>query len=316
MEELSEARPSVKAGGMRYVRFYPSDWRSDAIGLSVEQEGMLIRVCAYLFETGRMVPADDRMAARHLGMHTNAYRKLIRQLKRLGHVIQTPGGWISRRAQERFLEAAHREFEAGFEEAPARQATPAPRWNTRQDTIGVSGGVSGGVLNNTPQDTPIETPHVLGGVCSEKHNDFNGPKNQPKAKSQERESDRQTDSLLVARESGVPDEAAERMVADVLKAMPGCDRSHAETWLSGLLVTNGQEAVQQAWMMLQNHRAEGRPVVRVLPWWSKTAATLKERNLGRKPAGGGSGEPRPLSVYEVWKSQQPALAAANRGGLG
>ena len=109
----------------------------------------------------------------------------------------------------------------------------------------------------------------------------------------------------------------DEMVGEVLRAMGvGCDRWNAEKWLAGLLAINGSEAVKQAFMMLQTNRAEGQSIARVLPWWSKTAATLASKDVGRKPAAGGSGEPRPLSVYEVWKSQQPALAAANGGGLG
>ena len=39
--------------GARFVRFYPSDWRSGCMGLSLEQEGFYIRLCAYVYETGQ-----------------------------------------------------------------------------------------------------------------------------------------------------------------------------------------------------------------------------------------------------------------------
>ena len=62
----------IKAKGARFVRFYPSDWRSGCLGLSLEQEGLYVRVCAFIYETNRRLPLDDCAAAKFMGAHTNA----------------------------------------------------------------------------------------------------------------------------------------------------------------------------------------------------------------------------------------------------
>lgn len=70
--------------GPRFVRFYPSDWRSGCIGMTFEQEGFYIRVCAFIYESNRRLPLNDSEAAKLIGANTNAYRKLKNQLH--GHV--------------------------------------------------------------------------------------------------------------------------------------------------------------------------------------------------------------------------------------
>ncbi len=52
--------------GARFVRFYPSDWRSGCIGMSFEQEGFYVRVCAFIYEADRRLPLDDSLAAKLL----------------------------------------------------------------------------------------------------------------------------------------------------------------------------------------------------------------------------------------------------------
>ena len=62
-------------------------------------------------------------------------------------------------------------------------------------------------------------------------------------------------------------------IAQHMNANP--DEAHVSQWLASLLRANGTEAVQQSYQMLLTARAEQKPIARVLPWWSKTAATLK-----------------------------------------
>lgn len=80
--------------GPSYVRMYPTDWRSGCLGLSLEQEGLYIRMCMFIAETGRRVPLDDSQAARMLsGTNVNQYRKVLGQLLVLGKVKRHEDGY-------------------------------------------------------------------------------------------------------------------------------------------------------------------------------------------------------------------------------
>lgn len=130
--------------GARFVRFYPSDWRSGCIGLSLEQEGFYIRVCAFIYETGRRLPASISEAARLIGTNANAYKKLHAQLVALGKLSHHADGWSVARA-EKELQAATR----ADQEGKTRGQTDQGRNGTRQDT-----------LVDAPQDAPLDTPPV------------------------------------------------------------------------------------------------------------------------------------------------------------
>lgn len=76
--------------------------------------------------------------------------------------------------------------------------------------------------------------------------------------------------------------STEAMLAEVQRAMgPMGDRKGAEQWLATTLHTYGQDAVAEAFQKLANARAEGQVIARVLPYWSKTAASCKAK---AKPA--------------------------------
>lgn len=80
-------------GGPSYVRMYPTDWRSGCLGLSLEQEGLYIRMCMFIAETGRRVPLDDSQAAKMIGTNLNQYRKVLGQLLVLGKVKRHEDGY-------------------------------------------------------------------------------------------------------------------------------------------------------------------------------------------------------------------------------
>jgi len=157
--------------GARFVRLYPSDWRSGCIGMTLEQEGLYIRVCTYIYETGLRLSLDDSKAAKFLGLHTNAYTKVRKQLAALGKITEHADGWTVARAERELAAAAHPK---GSGEGQAHQDTPG---ETRQDTIG-----------DTPHNTPVVTPIVTPWVFSENANEINGPLKslKPIANSQEK----------------------------------------------------------------------------------------------------------------------------------
>lgn len=73
--------------------------------------------------------------------------------------------------------------------------------------------------------------------------------------------------------------ATEAMVAEVIHAMGGNerDRPNAVKWLATTLASYGPDPVRDAFAMLATKRAENKPIASVLPWWSKTAASLKAK---------------------------------------
>lgn len=72
--------------------------------------------------------------------------------------------------------------------------------------------------------------------------------------------------------------STEAMLAEVQRAMgPMGDRRGAEQWLATTLRTYGREAVSEAFQRLATARAEGQVIARVLPYWSRTAETIKAR---------------------------------------
>ena len=72
--------------GPAFVRMYPTAWRSGCMGLSLEQEGLYIRMCMFIGEVGRRVPLDDTEAARMLNVQTRNYRRVLGELLRLGKI--------------------------------------------------------------------------------------------------------------------------------------------------------------------------------------------------------------------------------------
>lgn len=91
-----------------------------------------------------------------------------------------------------------------------------------------------------------------------------------------READRPPDDLNFSDCKQAFNGSTEAMLVEVMAAMqPYGDRKGAASWLATTMRTNGADATAQAFQMLANAKAEGQVISRVLPWWSKTAATLK-----------------------------------------
>lgn len=160
--------------GARFVRFYPSDWRSGCLGLTFEQEGLYVRICAYIYETGRRLPLDDSVAAKFMGAHTNAYRKIVGQLRELGKLTRHDDGWSVERAEHELAAAVGTRIGADQEKPSERPVDQGSDGETSQDTLG-----------DTPHNTPIVTPLDTMVVCFENDNEINGPSLEPIANSQE-----------------------------------------------------------------------------------------------------------------------------------
>lgn len=133
------------ASGVKFVRFYPSDWRSGCIGMSFEQEGLYVRMCAYIYETRKRIPASDSAAARILGANTNAYRKVRDQLANLGKIVSRSGEWTVERAEVELakVDAARSETEV------ERRANTGSVREAHEDAVVVA-----------THDATIDTPPV------------------------------------------------------------------------------------------------------------------------------------------------------------
>ncbi len=91
--------------GIFYVHFYPSNWRSGCIGLTLEQEGFYVRACTYMWETGRRISLDDAHAAAALAMDVRMYRRVKGQLVAKGKLHVGEDGIYNERAELEFRTA-------------------------------------------------------------------------------------------------------------------------------------------------------------------------------------------------------------------
>lgn len=143
-----------------FVRFYHSDWRSGCIGMTFEQEGLYVRICAFIYETRQRVPLCDSEAARKLGANTNAYRAIKNQLLALGKLRVVDDGYTVTRCDKEIAHADRANGVATVDEVSTpRSATEVHGRNTSADAVG-----------DTPVDThldarvdtPVDTPPVQG----------------------------------------------------------------------------------------------------------------------------------------------------------
>lgn len=265
--------------GASYVRFYPSDWRSGCFGMTLEEEGLYIRMCAYIGDTTRRIPTDDRIAAKHMGVHTNAYRKVRDQLAAAGKIKLHSDGWGIPRA-ERELAAALNACAVSSGKSGG-QTNPNTGRETGQDTIGVTHPVS-------PPDTPQDTM----GVFAKKTNEINTPLIEPD-KNQNQKKEKQPSNPQDAAEQpagwqelkSALNGSTEAMIADVQRFMgPIARRTDAVNWLTGTVSAFGSSRTAQAWTIVVAKMAKGELVPNPLPLWSRTAKGLRADDAQAAPA--------------------------------
>jgi uncharacterized protein YdaU (DUF1376 family) len=67
-------------GGVTFARFFPSDWRTGCYNLNLEEEGLYIRCCAFMYDTGQPIPGNDALAARLMHVQVQKYTKVMNAL--------------------------------------------------------------------------------------------------------------------------------------------------------------------------------------------------------------------------------------------
>ncbi len=107
--------------GMTYARFFPSDWRTGCLILNLEEEGLYIRFCAYMYDTGSAPPDNDQITSRLLNVQVQKYKKVMAALIAKGKIIRAQGLLINERVQAE-LDRYRSEHVARIEAAKKREA--------------------------------------------------------------------------------------------------------------------------------------------------------------------------------------------------
>ncbi|MGE5510491.1 MAG: DUF1376 domain-containing protein [Bacteroidota bacterium] len=181
--------------GMTYAPFYPSDWRSGCAVLTLEEEGLYVRVCAYQYDTGQPIPDHDSTAARLLNVQIHKYRKVMGALIAKGKIVRAERNNQRVLYNERVMRELERYHAKQLLKAQ-KQAERAgqgvlPLGSTRGLTAQLTRGAAttvdatpGSTPPVTPPVTPLVTPPVtppvansqLGGLTPKKPNQFNETK--------------------------------------------------------------------------------------------------------------------------------------------
>lgn len=153
-----------RRSGVEFVRFYPGAWRNGCALLSLEEEALYLRICAFRWDTGHLVPSDRSIAAKLLRVQILKYRKLIDGLIAQGLVEETADGLVVERAEIEFRNAAAGAAGNAPEavERTARKTVARPIRETGTDTV------TADYLDSTPTRTPTNTPYHTTPVEAEK----------------------------------------------------------------------------------------------------------------------------------------------------
>jgi len=244
----------------------------------MEQEGFYIRMCAFVFETGRRLPLNDSIAAKIMGVHTNAYRKVLKQLIEIGKVKKYADGYAVDRAEKEHVAAAGGRAVPVSERQADGQTDQDTGWETRPDT-----------LVDPPHNTPIDTPQDTRGVCAEKANEINTPFREPEPVA----NNHKKDTKLASVESGTPRDVLagpiDPMIADLIGWMSFGDERTARQWLSNTIRACGQEPTNDAYAKLKTELATGSLIAHPIQTWSKIAQRMRDEAKRKAASSAGYG---------------------------
>lgn len=175
-----------------FVRMYPSDWRSGCLGLSMEEEGLYMRICMFQAETRRRVPLDESQAARLLGgANINQYKKVLGQLLIKGKVKRHEDGFGNDRI----------EHETKAAQSASRKRTTTPERGADRETDQDDGRENHALpVTDEPAPTPPVTPLATPPV----EDDFSQQTQQPSIEpviDSKKDIEKKKDSLCRARAS-------------------------------------------------------------------------------------------------------------------
>lgn len=151
--------------GMTYAKFFSSDWRSGCAALTLEEEGLYIRCCAFMYDTGTFIPTSDKEASRLLNVQIQKYTKVMGSLVEKGKMIRAQG-WIINDRVQRELDKYRAELAARSLAAQKREASRKEAAIMRvADDLSVKQPPQQ-PLGQPPQQPP---PGSLGGGVGQRH---------------------------------------------------------------------------------------------------------------------------------------------------
>ena len=59
-----------------YMRFFPDDYLNDTLSMSMEEQGVYMRLLCIMWVNGAKIRKDDRIISRMLGIHLNKWLKV------------------------------------------------------------------------------------------------------------------------------------------------------------------------------------------------------------------------------------------------
>lgn len=92
----------------RRIDFSPGDWIGGTLGMSLEEEGLYIRLVARIYSFGEMLDADPVKLAKLCSVRPQVMRRLLGRLKLLGKFHETGGKLVSNRCETELKLAQNR----------------------------------------------------------------------------------------------------------------------------------------------------------------------------------------------------------------
>lgn len=267
MTKIPNSESQRKRGDPWYKR-YPRDIYEATRALSLEARGAYNDVLDLMYIYGGPIPDDSKWMSHALHVSTRKWDSIKQALIEAGK-ITIEGGEIHNSRVDSELAQRRLDHRTGAESTANRGRTKREKSKTTNKINGTETKNQRYASALQNQNQNIDTESV--GLTTVES---------VAAREPDRPPDDQNFSDCKLAFNG----STEAMLVEVMAAMqPYGDRRGASQWLATTMRTNGAEPTAQAFQMLANARAEGQVIARVLPWWAKTAASLKANPQTPKP---------------------------------
>jgi uncharacterized protein YdaU (DUF1376 family) len=158
------------------VDFYPDDWLAGTIGLSLEERGAYITLCALIYSTGAALRDDERVLARQLGISSRRWR-LLRQALLDKRKIEAADGLLDNRRCRFELESTMNRLRIARESGSVggrKSAELRAKSLTNKDTSPrePQGTLQGGLNLPSPSPTSVSKDTAAQELPAEAQQDF------------------------------------------------------------------------------------------------------------------------------------------------
>lgn len=255
---------------MKIAAISIADYCEATEGMPHDVERLYFRLLLKMYSREGGLPNCDKDLARMFGYDVRSFCTLKAKLLAWPDAIFVDGDLLKNSRLETELERA-RERRAEAVENGKKGGRPPKIDPDLRPKSGRSSTEVGTKLGGSPVASDMQQV--------EKSTTYKNPS--PSPSPIERETVGARDELKVAFNGSTA-----AMVADVQAWMP-CDEPIARKWLQSTLTACGQEATAQAYQILIAKQAQGEVVPNPIPFWGKTAASLKRKptaSAARPPA--------------------------------